>query len=197
MTSFVELQPELAQDRTRLDHRARTVGEALVPGGRQAEHHPGIAGAERADDHVVLGRVFSTTTRLPPPGSPSSAMAEPSWSKRALKAGSTQARATTLAPQRADVPLVLADPLVDGLGREQPLLDQERLQRLRTKGDVGFLLRVVRHRSAPFSDWIVQSLNLTSPARSGLEIAFPQIERDRLPWLGGRPPELEGSKRTL
>ncbi len=67
-----------------------------------------------------------------------------------MKSGSTQARATTLrALQRPDVLLVLADPLVDGLGREQPLLDQERLQRLGPQRDVGFLLRVVGHRPHP------------------------------------------------
>ena len=51
--------------------------------------------------------------------------------------------------QRADVLLVLADPLVDGLGREQPLLDQERLQRLGPQRHVGLLLRVVGHRLHP------------------------------------------------
>ena len=45
--------PNSLSTRARLRHDARAVGVALVPGGRQPEHGPGIAGAERADDHVV------------------------------------------------------------------------------------------------------------------------------------------------
>src|SRR3954453_6979265 len=54
--ALVEIEPELSQDRTRLDDRPRAVSEALVPGRWQTEHHPGVARAERADDHVVLVR---------------------------------------------------------------------------------------------------------------------------------------------
>jgi DNA-binding transcriptional MocR family regulator len=49
------LQAELGEHRARLPHRPRPVGEALVPAGRGPEQRHRVAGAERADDHVVRG----------------------------------------------------------------------------------------------------------------------------------------------
>ena len=46
---------ELGQHPARVDDGARAVGRRLVPDRRQAEHAPGIAGAQGADDEVVLG----------------------------------------------------------------------------------------------------------------------------------------------
>jgi DNA-binding transcriptional MocR family regulator len=51
-----QLQAELGEHRTRLPHRPRPVGEALVPARRGPEQRHRVAGAERADDHVVRGR---------------------------------------------------------------------------------------------------------------------------------------------
>jgi DNA-binding transcriptional MocR family regulator len=50
-----QLQAELGEHRARLPDRPRPVGEALVPAGRGPEQRNRIAGAERADDHVVRG----------------------------------------------------------------------------------------------------------------------------------------------
>lgn len=40
----------------RVDHRLRAIGRRFVPDRRQAEHRPRIAGAQGADDEVVLLR---------------------------------------------------------------------------------------------------------------------------------------------
>ena len=191
---LVELQPELAQHRARLDDRARAVGEALVPGRRQAEHHPGIAGAERADDHVVLARACS---RRPPDcrrrGDQARRWPTPSCEQPRLEGRIDPGAGDDLRPlQRADILLVLADPLVDGFGGEQPLLDQERLQRLGAQRHVGFLLRVVRHRQCPSRRTSSDRSPRSSLNSSGLQIAFPQIEGNRLAWLGGVAPQLAG-----
>ena len=64
-----ERHAELGQHAARVDHRARAVGRRLVPDRRQAEHRPRVAGAERADDQVVLvGRVLDRhhVLALPP-----------------------------------------------------------------------------------------------------------------------------------
>jgi DNA-binding transcriptional MocR family regulator len=50
-----QLQAELGEHRARLPYRPRPVGEALVPAGRGPEQRHRVAGAERADDHVVRG----------------------------------------------------------------------------------------------------------------------------------------------
>ena len=54
-TSSPECQAELVQHASRIRDSTRPVGQALVPVGRRAEERLGIAGAERADDHVVHG----------------------------------------------------------------------------------------------------------------------------------------------
>ena len=129
---LVELQSELAQDRTRLDHRPGAIGEALVPGRRQTEHHPGVARAERADDHVVLGRRVLDHDEVAHRRETKLGDGRPVLrSSRVLEVRVDPGAGDDPRPlQRADIPLILADPLVDGFGREQPLLDQERLQRL-------------------------------------------------------------------
>ena len=79
----------------------RAVGQALVPVRRRPEQRARIAGAERADDHVVhVFCVLDRTTTGDSPGSrpSSSAAARASASRRCLNSGSTQARATTRAP---------------------------------------------------------------------------------------------------
>ena len=48
-----QLQPELGEHGARLPHGARSVGAGLVPGGRHAQQRGGVAGAQRAHDHVV------------------------------------------------------------------------------------------------------------------------------------------------
>ena len=50
---------EVGEHAARVHDGARAVGRRLVPDRRQAEHLPRVAGAQRADDHVVqLGRVL-------------------------------------------------------------------------------------------------------------------------------------------
>ena len=49
----VEREAELAQHAAGIGDRTRSVGQALVPVGRRAEQRLRVAGAERADDHVV------------------------------------------------------------------------------------------------------------------------------------------------
>ncbi len=50
---------EIGEHAARVLHRARAIGRGLVPDRRQAQHFPGVAGAQRAHDHVVpLRRVL-------------------------------------------------------------------------------------------------------------------------------------------
>ena len=51
-----QLDAEIGEHAARILDRARAVGRGLVPDRRQAEHLPRIAGAQRADDHVVEAR---------------------------------------------------------------------------------------------------------------------------------------------
>ena len=48
--------PKSAQHAARVLHGARAIRRGLVPDRRQAEHFPRVAGAQRADDHVVALR---------------------------------------------------------------------------------------------------------------------------------------------
>ena len=50
-----QLQPELGEHGARLPDGARSVCAGLVPGGRHAQQRGGVAGAQRAHDHVVSG----------------------------------------------------------------------------------------------------------------------------------------------
>jgi hypothetical protein len=63
--------------RARLAHGPRAVVGGLVPGGRQAEDRPRVAGTERADDEVVLLGPLNTATICSPcrPMKPMEAMA--------------------------------------------------------------------------------------------------------------------------
>ena len=57
--SFGSDDAEIGEHAARVLHRARAVGRRLVPDRRQAQHLPRVAGAQRADDHVVpLRRVL-------------------------------------------------------------------------------------------------------------------------------------------
>ena len=47
---------EIGEYAARVVDRARAIGRRFVPDRRQAEHLPRVAGAQRADDHVVLLR---------------------------------------------------------------------------------------------------------------------------------------------
>ena len=58
------------QHAARVDHRARAVGRGLVPDRRQAEHRPRVAGAQRADDHVVASAACSRARRCARPARP-------------------------------------------------------------------------------------------------------------------------------
>src|SRR5215469_15907936 len=54
-----ELETEFAKNPARVDDGARAIGSGFVPNGRQTEHGPRIARAQRADDKIVnFGRVF-------------------------------------------------------------------------------------------------------------------------------------------
>ena len=77
---------------------------------------------------LCTSSVFSTTTMSSPctPVKPSSAIAlVPSANRRALYSGSTQARATTLAPFAANLGLVSFDNGVDRVGVDQLLFHQQ------------------------------------------------------------------------
>ena len=50
---------EIVEHAARVLDRARAIGRGLVPDRRQAEHFPRIAGAQRADDHVVASSACS------------------------------------------------------------------------------------------------------------------------------------------
>ena len=52
-TSSASVEAHLGEHRARLADDAGAVGRVLVPGRRQAEHRPRVAGAQRADDDVV------------------------------------------------------------------------------------------------------------------------------------------------
>ena len=54
--SFGSVDAEVVEHAARVLHGARAVRRRLVPDRRQAEHLPRIAGAQRADDHVVALR---------------------------------------------------------------------------------------------------------------------------------------------
>src|SRR5262249_47768590 len=59
---------QVGEHAARILDRARAVGRRLVPDRRQAQHFPRIAGAQRADDHVVLGgRVLDRDQMIPDP----------------------------------------------------------------------------------------------------------------------------------
>ena len=54
-----DLGPELAENRSRFAHHARSVGAALVPVRRQPQEPARVTGAQRADDHIVrIGSVL-------------------------------------------------------------------------------------------------------------------------------------------
>ena len=54
--SFGQRDAEIGEHAARVLDRARAIGRRLVPDRRQPEHFPRIAGAQRADDHVVALR---------------------------------------------------------------------------------------------------------------------------------------------
>ena len=101
-----QLDAELGQHAARIDDGARAVGEALVPGRRNAEQHLGVAGAQRADDDVVhlwpCSRPCGTRRACRCRCRARHSAARVSLSSRFLKAGSVQARATTLAPSAGE-----------------------------------------------------------------------------------------------
>ena len=113
----------------------------------------------------------------------------------ALKSGIDPGAGDDLrAVQRADVLLVLADPLVDGFGREQPLLDQQRLQRLGPQRHVGFLLRIVGHRPHPS---LTGSANRCASASLSPERAPDSFPTDRARPSGAarrNPPRARGRR---
>ena len=66
--SFGSVDAEVVEHAARVLHRARAVRRRLVPDRRQAEHLPRIAGAQRADDHVVaLRRVLDRDQMIADP----------------------------------------------------------------------------------------------------------------------------------
>ena len=135
-----QIEAHLLQHCARLAHDARAIRRRLVPGRRQAEHRPRVAGAERADDDVVYGRpVFSTTTMCSPCGPPN-----PSSAIAAVRVGEQAALVLRVSPgprdhpgaiQRADRLLVVADDLVDLAGSTRPFLGQQRLECLDAQRD--------------------------------------------------------------
>ena len=100
-----QLDAELGQHAARVDHHARAVGEALVPGRRDAEQQLGIAGAQRADDdvvdagHVLDGAIVGQRADI---DADLGRAERVSASRRFLKSASTQALATTLAPSAGE-----------------------------------------------------------------------------------------------
>ena len=137
-TSSSSVDAELGEHAARVADGARAVGQALVPVGRRAEQAARIAGAQRADDHVVhaVGVLDGDEDRAPARGR-CRARAPPRARRRAgarLYAGSTHARATTpravgRRPRHEPV-----DPLAHVLVGDDALLDQQRLERADARG---------------------------------------------------------------
>ena len=124
------VEPISAQQRPRLAHHARAVRRALVPGRRQPEHRPRVAGAQRAHHDVVhVGRVLdhdhvlalrAAEAQL---GDRRGAVVE----QARLVLGSTQARATTRAPFIGPMSCSYwLDDGVENAGADEALLDQQR-----------------------------------------------------------------------
>ena len=139
-----QVDAELAQHHARLAHRARAVLERLVPDGRQADEGVRIAGAERAHDDVVdAGRVLDHLEI-------DAAEAQLLDGRRPVGEEALlvvrvdpRARHDLGAVVRADVLLVGADDAVDGLARDEPLLDEQRLERADAQREDGLRLAVM------------------------------------------------------
>ena len=66
--SFGKLDAEVGEHAARVLHGAGTIGRGLVPDRRKPQHFPGIAGAQRAHDHVVaLRRVLDSDQMIADP----------------------------------------------------------------------------------------------------------------------------------
>src|SRR6266700_4110757 len=108
---LVELQAELLQHLPRLDHHPRPVGWGLVPDRRQPEYRPRIAGTEGTDDDVVDGRCILDHHHV-----------------LALPSAKTEF-GNGWGGVSKEAFLVCGDHFVYSIGREQPLLEQDGLQR--------------------------------------------------------------------
>ena len=142
-----EVDAELAQHRARLAHGARAVLRRLVPGGRQPEHAPWVARAERAHDEVVpLVRVLDRAQVLGDEAADvqlarrRGGVLQQPLLERGIGPG---ARDDARSVQRSDVAAVGLDDDVDGRLAEQPLLDQQRFDGARAEGRVGVPVLVV------------------------------------------------------
>ncbi len=122
---------EVGKHAARIDHRARAIGRRLVPHRRQPQHFPGVAGAQRADDHVVaLRRVLDRDQMDGAPGKAERA-------DRVGGVGDEAALELRIGPglgddagadMRPDLGLVGVDDEVERLGIDIALLGQDRLR---------------------------------------------------------------------
>src|SRR5262249_28273688 len=125
---------ELREHLARLEDGAGTVGGRLVPYGREPEHRPRVAGAERAHDDVVDGRRGLDGDELG--ATPAAAEAELGDGRGAIGEEALLvdgidpgARHYLGAVHRPHVLLVRLDNLVHHLGGQEALVDEERLER--------------------------------------------------------------------
>ena len=134
---------EIGQDTARIHHSPRAVRRRLVPDRRKAEHRPRVAGAQRADDQVVLIRRVLDRHRV---------LALPACETQGGD-GRGGVRAEPLeevvvgpglgddlgAVPGPDAGLVSVDQCIDRRWVDVSLLSQERFQRTHTDLDVGKL----------------------------------------------------------
>ena len=124
---------EIGEHAARIVDRPRAVGRSLVPDRRQAEHLPRIAGAQRADDHVVgLRRVLDRDQVVADPADMAVFRDRRRGiiEQRLLEGGIGPGLGDDAgAVVRADLGLVGLDDAVDGRGVDIALLGQDRFQR--------------------------------------------------------------------
>ena len=124
---------EFGQHAFRVDHRARAIGRRFVPDRRQSQHLPGIAGAQRADDHVMrLRRVLQGDQMRPDRADIAERIGRLAgvFEQARLEVGiGPGARHDAGAVMRADLGLARLDDLVERGGIDIALLGQDGFER--------------------------------------------------------------------
>src|ERR1700722_7556386 len=128
-----KLDPKLLQDPPRGDNRARPVRRGCVPVRGQSERRPRIAGAERANDHVVDvvsvlhdHHVFALDARIAKLVDGFGSIAQKSLLELRIRPRLGDDAGPVV---RADLVLISVYELVDSDGVEQLLFDQQRFYR--------------------------------------------------------------------
>src|SRR5713101_99398 len=139
-----QVDAELAQHHARLPYRAGAVLERLVPDWREPDESVRIARAERADDEVVdAGRVLDHLEVDPAEAKLFDGRRPVGEEPLAVRRIDPGAGDDLGAVVRPDVLLVGADDAVDGLARDELLLDEQRLEGADPEREDGFRLAVM------------------------------------------------------